>query len=60
VVGVRLKRNAYRVLVGKPKEKRLEDLGVDGRLICFVPQIVVSIGLLNNWKGKIMNLKELG
>jgi hypothetical protein len=25
-----------------------------------VPQIVVSIGLLNNWKGKIMNLKELG
>jgi hypothetical protein len=27
-------RNAYKILVGKPEEKRpLEDLGVDGRII---------------------------
>jgi hypothetical protein len=27
------KRNAYRVLVGKPERSHLEDLSVDGRII---------------------------
>jgi hypothetical protein len=61
VEGVRLKRNAYRVLVGKQRKA----LGISrsrwkANLLLFVPQLFVSIGLLNNWKAKIMDLKELG
>jgi len=26
-------KNTYKILVGKPEGKRLEDLGIDGRLI---------------------------
>ena len=33
IAGMRKRRCAYRVLVGKPEEGKLEDPGIDGRIL---------------------------